>query len=57
MDRNEILEKIEAEFFSRKISEMKLEEIARLLNVSRPTIYYYFKSKEDLVIATMLYSN
>ena len=49
MNRTEILDKVENEFFSRNVCAMKLEEIAKSLGVKRPSLYHYFDSKEAFV--------
>ncbi len=38
-------------FLSKGIKETKLEEIAESVYLTKPTIYYYFKSKDDIIEA------
>jgi AcrR family transcriptional regulator len=40
-------------FDQRGYAETRLQDIADSVNLSRPTIYYYFNSKEDILIAIL----
>ncbi len=46
-----ILSAAEKVFFSRGFSQAKMEEVAEACGLSKPTLYFYFKSKEDLYMA------
>ncbi len=49
--RNEILDAAEKIFFSKGIINSSMEDIAREAELSRRTLYLYFKAKEDLQFA------
>lgn len=38
-------------FFNRGYKNTSLQEVANILNVTRPAIYHYFKSKEEIILA------
>ncbi len=40
----------------RGISNLNMDDIAEEVGVSKPTLYQHFKSKEDMIAHTMLYS-
>lgn len=46
--REDILNAAEAVFFSKGFENTKMEEVAEKAEVSKGTVYLYFKSKEDL---------
>ncbi len=46
--RNEILEAAEKVFFSRGIEKATMDDVAEEAELSKGTLYLYFKSKEDL---------
>ena len=51
LKKEEILRAALKLFLEKGIRETKLEEIAESVYLTKPTIYYYFKSKEDIVDA------
>ena len=51
LKKEEILSAALKLFLEKGIRETKLEEIAESVYLTKPTIYYYFKSKEDIVDA------
>ena len=51
LKKEEILRAALKLFLDKGIRETKLEEIAESVYLTKPTIYYYFKSKEDIVDA------
>src|ERR1700689_4778231 len=40
-------------FDERGYAETRLQDIAESVGISRPSIYYYFKTKEDILIALL----
>jgi TetR/AcrR family fatty acid metabolism transcriptional regulator len=46
--REQIMRGAESLFTSRRLHEIKMDEIARIAGVGKGTIYLYFKSKDDL---------
>ena len=51
LKKEEILRAALRLFLEKGIRDTKLEEIAERVYLTKPTIYYYFKSKEDIVDA------
>ncbi len=51
MRRNEIVDAAEKLFFSRGYENVKMEDIARELEMARATLYLSFKNKEDIYAA------
>lgn len=51
--RNEILNVVEDLLNKKSFSDISLSDIASLTNISKGTLYYYFKTKEDLLFAIM----
>lgn len=49
--RERIVEKSLELFFSKGFEQTTLDEIALAANISRRTFFYYFKSKEDVLLA------
>jgi AcrR family transcriptional regulator len=52
--REEIISAAEAVFFKRGLAEATMDEIAEGAELSKGTLYLYYKSKEDLYLAVML---
>lgn len=52
--REEILNGAEKVFFEKGLAAATMDEIAELAELSKGTIYLYYKSKEDLYVATAL---
>ncbi|BBJ28863.1 TetR/AcrR family transcriptional regulator [Athalassotoga saccharophila] len=50
--RESILEAAKVAFSSKSYADVSMEDIAKLANVKKPLIYYYFPSKEELFKAT-----
>jgi AcrR family transcriptional regulator len=50
--RRKIIEAAIAEADEKGFSDLKMDDIAARLGISRATLYLYFKSKEDLVFAS-----
>lgn len=57
-DTSETLEQIlrsgEKIFFDKSYSKATIDEIAQEANISKPTLYQYFKTKDDLYFSLML---
>jgi AcrR family transcriptional regulator len=53
--REQILETAFNAFTSKGIKEVKMEEIAAGLKISKKTLYDYFKSKKDLLVQSVEY--
>ncbi len=51
---NEIIDAAEKMFFSRGFNETTMENIATELELTKPALYRYFQSKEDLYYAVVL---
>ncbi|MBE9545455.1 MAG: helix-turn-helix transcriptional regulator, partial [Proteobacteria bacterium] len=49
-----ILDAAKKVFFSKGYSKATMDEIALAAEISKPTIYQYFKSKDDLFFSLML---
>ncbi len=49
--RNDIIDAAEKEFFSKGLSNATMDGVAEAVELSKGTIYLYFKSKEDLYLA------
>lgn len=56
MKKIELLEKIEPLFFDKTYKEVSLQEIADLFEIKKSSLYYYFKSKDDLFLNLIDYS-
>ncbi len=52
--KNEIIEAAEKVFFSRGIEKATMDEVAEEAELSKGTLYLYFKSKEDLHMSVAL---
>jgi AcrR family transcriptional regulator len=52
--RQEIIDAAERTFFSRGLDNATMEDVARDAELSKGTLYLYFKSKEDLYLAIIL---
>ncbi|UCG50602.1 MAG: TetR/AcrR family transcriptional regulator [Candidatus Latescibacterota bacterium] len=52
--RNDIIDAAEAVFFSKGIANSTMDEIADVSELSKGTLYLYFKNKEDLYLAIIL---
>lgn len=52
--REEIISAAETVFFKRGLAEATMDEIAEAAELSKGTLYLYYKSKEDLYIAVSL---
>ena len=52
--RNEIIDAAEKIFFSKGMPQATMEEVADEAELSKGTIYIYFKNKEDLYLAIIL---
>jgi len=48
MIKDEILKKIEPLFYDKTFKEVSMQEIANHLWIKKASLYYYYKSKEDL---------
>jgi len=51
---NEIIDAAEKEYFSKGFNKTTMETIAARLELTKPALYRYFKSKEDLYYAIVL---
>lgn len=56
MTKQDILEKIEILFYSKSFKEISMQDIANNLWIKKASIYYYFHSKEDIIIEVINYS-
>jgi TetR/AcrR family transcriptional regulator len=54
--RNEIIDAAEIVFFSKGLANASMDEVASKAELSKGTIYLYFKSKEELLFAINLRS-
>jgi TetR/AcrR family transcriptional regulator len=52
--RNDIIDAAEKKFFEKGFDGVSMDEIARELELSKPTLYLYFKNKESLFLAVVL---
>ena len=52
--KEEILDAAQAVFFQRGLLEATMDEIAEEAELSKGTLYLYYKSKEDLYLAVMM---
>jgi len=52
--RNDILNAAERKFFAKDYDDVSMDEIARELELSKPTLYLYFRNKESLFFAVVL---
>ena len=52
--RNDIVEAAEKKFFEKGFDGVSMDEIARELELSKPTLYLYFKNKESLFLAVVM---
>jgi TetR/AcrR family transcriptional regulator len=52
--RNDIIDAAERKFFEKGFDGVSMDEIARELELSKPTIYLYFKNKESLFLAVVM---
>ncbi|UCH85159.1 MAG: TetR/AcrR family transcriptional regulator [Candidatus Latescibacterota bacterium] len=52
--RNDIIDAAEKVFFSKGMPNATMEEVAEAAELSKGTIYLYFKNKEDLYLAIIL---
>ncbi len=52
--RNDIIDAAEKVFFSRGFESATMDEIAEMAELSKGTLYLYFKSKEDLQFAIFM---
>ena len=51
---NDILDAAEKVFFSRGMEKATMDEVAEVAELSKGTLYLYFKSKEDLYLGVIL---
>ncbi len=56
MEKLDILEKLEPLFYDKPFKNVSLQEIADILEIKKASLYYYFPSKEDLLIDMVNYS-
>ena len=56
MKKIELLERIEPLFFDKTYKEVSLQEIANVFDIKKSSLYYYFKSKDDLFLNLLDYS-
>ena len=56
MTKIEILDVLEPALFDACLFEVKVDSIAKLLGIGRPTLYYYFPSKESLLMELLDHS-
>jgi len=52
--RNDIIVAAEQLFFSRQFDDVSMDDIANAVDLSRATLYLYFKDKESLYFAVLL---
>ncbi len=52
--RNDIIEAAERLFFSKQFDDVSMDDIANEVELSRATLYLYFKNKESLYFAVLL---
>jgi TetR/AcrR family transcriptional regulator len=52
--RNDIIDAAEKKFFEKGLDGVSMDEIARELDLSKPTLYLYFKNKESLFLAVVM---
>jgi len=52
--RNDIIDAAEKQFFRKGFDGVSMDDIARELELSKPTIYLYFRDKESLYFAVAL---
>ena len=52
--RKDIIDVAEKKFFEKGFDGVSMDEIARELELSKPTIYLYFKNKESLFLAVTM---
>jgi TetR/AcrR family transcriptional regulator len=52
--RNDIIDAAEKRFFEKEFDIVSMDEIAHDLELSKPTLYLYFKNKESLYFAVIL---
>lgn len=52
--RSDIIDAAEKLFFSRKFDDVSMDDIAQAVELSRATIYLYFKDKESIYFAVVL---
>jgi len=52
--REEIISAAESIFFTKGLSESTMDEIAEAAELSKGTLYLYYKSKEDLYLAVVM---
>lgn len=50
LKRRVLLDTAAHEFTNKGYSETSINELAELLNVSKPALYYYVKNKEDILL-------
>lgn len=51
--RSDIVDAAERVFFSKGVGEATMDDVAEAAELSKGTLYLYFKSKEDLYLATI----
>lgn len=49
MEKIEILEKLEPLFYEKPFKNVSMQEVAKLLDIKKASLYYYFPSKELLL--------
>lgn len=54
--KHTILRRIEEEYYSRSISEAKMESIAASAGFKKSALYHYFPTKEDLIFELIEFS-
>lgn len=52
--RRDIIDAAEKLFLTNKYEDVSMDDIARAVELSRPTIYLYFKNKESILFAVLL---
>lgn len=54
--KSDLLNKIEILFFDNAFSEVSMDEIAKELNMKKPSLYYHFPSKEEMFLSVLNHS-
>jgi AcrR family transcriptional regulator len=52
--RSDIIDAAETAFFSKGVTQATMDEVAQTAELSKGTLYLYFKNKEDLYLAIVL---
>ncbi len=48
MTKKEILDKLEILFFEKTYNEVSMQDVANILEMKKPSLYYHFESKETM---------